>query len=320
MRQLLGYGRELSNTMSTPKKWISVAPIENSRWHTAVSLPIEFEKGVRIDRMPVWAYSTDTMVRLALADSERIKRSRNAFLVEYEAEALGSPDPEDRSDKPRGIQTTMHEAIFLANLALWIASPNAVGFCAMIHFDEADKEPQVRQYSSLREFLPHLDYENRILATEDFRLAQTLHKQLLLLDREGTVWRAAYSIWLGLREPDWASRFMQMWITMEALFGPEDAREITFRISQRIALFLSSEKSEASELFKDVKSSYSWRSKVAHGLRLSKLHRDESEVLSYSIEQLAATSMAKILSDTNLTKMFEGLQREEFLDNLVFTA
>lgn len=298
---------------------MTVAPIENSRWHTAVPLPIGFEKGVRVDRMPTWVYSTDTMIKLALADSERIKNSRNGFLVNYEAEALGSPDPNDKSGK-RGIQTSMHDSIFLANLGLWIANPNAIGFCAMIHFDEVNTAPRLRQYTPLREFRPHLDYENRILTIEDFHKARDLHKQLLLLDREGNIWRAVYSLWLGLREADWASRFMQMWIAMEALFGPEDAREITFRISQRIAFFLCSEKSKAHELFQEIKTSYSWRSKVAHGLRLSKLQQDESEVLSYSIEQLVASSVAKILSDSVLINVFEGTKREEYLDSLVFEA
>jgi hypothetical protein len=158
------------------------------------------------------------------------------------------------------------------------------------------------------------------LVDDDFVRARTLHKQLLSLDEAGTIWRAVYSVSLGLRETDWASRFMQMWIAMEALFGPEDAREITYRISQRIALFLIAEKRNAFDLFQEVKSSYSWRSKVAHGLRLNKLETDESEVLSYSIEQLVATSLKKILLDPNLVKTFDGAQREEFLDSLVFMA
>lgn len=300
------------------KKWMSIAPIENSRWHSSVLLPVDFDNGVRIDRMPKWAYSTDILSKLVLADSERIQGSKNAFLVDYEAAALGSPGPEEKGSMQRSVQSIMHEKISLANLGLWLSNPNAIGFFAIIHFDEVDVAPSLRQYEPVRAFHPHLDYEKRILLEQDFQLAAGLYRKLLRLDRKGTIWRAAYSIWLGMLETDWAARYMQMWIAMESLFGPEDAREITFRISQRIALFLMPDKIKAHELFLEVKESYSWRSKVAHGLRLSKLQPDESEVLSYSIEQLTAFATAKILSETQWIEKFESTQREEFLDNLVF--
>lgn len=271
--------------------------------------------------MPQWASSADATTQFTVSDAEKIKHSRLAFLVEYEADALGSPDPEDSSNnKERDIQTAKHELILLANLALWIANPNAIGIFAVIHFDDLDRQPNLRRYNPVRELILHLDYDNRILVELDFQLARRLHGQLLSLDGQGPAWRAAYSTYLRLREPDWASRFMQMWIAMEALFGPESGREITFQLSQRIAVFLSSEKREAPQLFRDVKSSYSWRCKAAHGLHLSKLKQDESEILSYTIEQLVATSMAKILSNADLIQTFEGPQREEFLENLILQA
>lgn len=50
------------------------------------------------------------------------------------------------------------------------------------------------------------------------------------------------------------------------MFGAEDGREITYRLSQRIAFFLASNQAEARQLFKEVKKAYSFRSKVAHGV------------------------------------------------------
>lgn len=298
---------------------MAVAPIENERWLTKSTVPIMFADGVRIDVVPKWVYSGIDSIQIDLANSQRIKGSRNAFLVEYDADALGTPDPNDTNKPPRDIQTAKHESIFLANLALWISNPNAVGYSAIIHFENVTVDPVLRQYAPVRGFSPHGAYARTILQNNDFSLAASLHSQLFKINRNGPIWLAAYSVWLGLRERDWASRFMQMWIALEALFGPEDAREITYRLSQRIAFFLENDKSKAFDLFKDVKTSYSWRSKIVHGLKLSKLDRDESEVLSCSIENIVASCLRKILSDPTLVDAFDGSDREDFLDKFAFT-
>ncbi|MBX3308523.1 MAG: hypothetical protein KF751_20950, partial [Nitrospira sp.] len=97
---------------------------------------------------------------------------------------------------------------------------------------------------------------------------------------------AAGATFRALLEQAWPLRFLLHWLAMESLFGPEDGREITFRLSQRVALFLESDKEKAQKLFSEVKNSYSWRSKVVHGLRLSKLKEDESYQLLVGLEQL----------------------------------
>lgn len=298
---------------------MAIAPIENDRWFTESPLPILFAEGVRIDTIPKWVYSGLDSIQIDFTNSQRIKGSRNAFQVEYSADAIGTPDPDDTKTPPRDIQTAKHEAIFLANLALWISNPNAVSYSAIIHYENVTADPLLRQYASIQGFKAHGAYLRRKLEHSDFELARSLHSQLSKLNRRGPVWLAAYSLWLGLHERDWASRFMQMWIALEALFGPDDAREITFRLSQRISFFLEPNKEKAFDLFKHVKASYSWRSKIVHGLKLSKLEQDESEVLSYSLEHMVAGSLRKILSDSKLIDFFDGSGREDFLDKFAFT-
>lgn len=105
---------------------------------------------------------------------------------------------------------------------------------------------------------------------------------------------------------------------MESLFGPEDGREITFRLSQRVALFLESDKEKAQKLFSEVKNSYSWRSKVVHGLRLSKLKEDESYQLLVGLEQLVRRSFLEVLRDDATARIFDGESREKYLDSMPF--
>lgn len=298
--------------------WMAVAPIENERWSTKSTLPISFARGVRIDVIPAWVYAGIDSIQIDFTNSQRIKGSKNAFLVEYDAEALGSPDPDDPKTPARDIQTARHEAILLANLALWIANPNAVGYSSITHFENITLNPLLCQYAQIQSFSPLGSYAHTVLTNADFLLACSLHAELFDLSRRGPTWLAAYSVSLGLRERDWASRFMQMWIALEALFGPEDAREITFRLAQRLAFFLESDKNLAFELFKEIRASYSWRSKIVHGLKLSKLTGEESEVLANSIEHIVATCLRKILLDHSLVHSFDGPQREDFLDKLAF--
>jgi len=55
------------------------------------------------------------------------------------------------------------------------------------------------------------------------------------------------------------------WIALEAIFLPEAATELSYRVSLRVAYFLSSSSDERLELFRRVRASYEERSRIAHG-------------------------------------------------------
>jgi len=266
--------------MST--KWITIAPLNEAFWLRTFSLPISFAESVTLDLIPSWARLPETLKHLGTVDAEQIKRSQYAFQVPFDADALGSPDPNPMLPFTRSIQEAKHELVSMANLACWVVKPCGLGFYAMMHFDEIDAEPQLRQYSHVRRFQPNEAYRKEILDNDAFLKAAEIHDILTKLDRKNTAWTAMYALWLGLCETDWASRFMQFWICLEALFGPQDAREMTFRISQRIAFFLETDPVKAKYIFDQTKKSYSWRSKIVHGLHLTKLTQEESGQLSIS--------------------------------------
>ena len=112
-------------------------------------------------------------------------------------------------------------------------------------------------------------------------------------------------------------RYSLFWIALEALFGPEDAREITYRLSQRVALFLAKDSSEARALFTKARNGYGFRSKIVHGRWKGNA---KSQVLMADAERLVRESLVRLLQDDELMKVFCGKKREAFLDDLVFSA
>ena len=217
----------------------------------------------------------------------------------------------------RSMLSVALHTISLANLALWISKPNGLSFGAVITCKD-DEVIEISNYSRMRRFKPHIDYFDQSVNHEDFVTACTVYQQLLVIDTDGSTWRAVYSLWTALRETDWATRFMQVWMGLEALFGPADGRELSFRISQRIALFLKNDMPAARKLFANVKESYQWRSKVVHGLHIAKLKPEDSRRLSLFAERLMWRVLLKELSDSHIMSIFESADRESFLDNLVF--
>src|ERR1039458_10151466 len=60
-------------------------------------------------------------------------------------------------------------------------------------------------------------------------------------------------------------RYAFFWLALEALFGPKDSGETTFKLSQRIAFFLADTPELARELYHKVKACYNTRSRIIHG-------------------------------------------------------
>jgi hypothetical protein len=121
----------------------------------------------------------------------------------------------------------------------------------------------------------------------------------------------------------WEIRYTLYWIGLEALFGPEDPREMTYRISQRIAFFLSEDVGRAQDLFRQMKDAYSLRSKVVHGMLVSKSrgwNEESSQALAYGTEDVLSRALNKILQDKGLVGIFTGKRRETWLDDLAFST
>jgi len=122
-----------------------------------------------------------------------------------------------------------------------------------------------------------------------------------------------------LTSKDWDIRYILIWVALETLFGPEDGREITYRISQRISFFLSNDVEEAKIKFDIAKMNYSWRSKVIHGLKIDKLSKEKSTDILKTSEKLLRASLLKLYDNFDLHSNFNKKSRDKYLDHLVFT-
>ena len=246
-----------------------------------------------------------------------IVEASHCFLVEYEAEAFGSPDPEWKGDQPRSIQGSKQDLVVLANLALWLRRPSPACFVFTIHGPKVGESPRSQSINRPSPLLCHPKDEETVLSPEDVELARELHSSLVQLPRDHSVWTAARATWAALQMNIIEIRYLLFWIALEALYGPEDAREITFRLAQRMALFLAEDASEARELFRAAKKCYGFRSKVAHGRWKPS---PEADSLMGEAETFVRRSMIRILRDSELTAKFGGKEREAYLDDLVFSS
>ncbi len=97
---------------------------------------------------------------------------------------------------------------------------------------------------------PLPEYESAELKIEDFVAAGDLARALRTLGVQGTLRAATQAATRAITETGWTLRFLILWLVIESLFGPEDAREITFRLSQRLALFMGTDSEETRALFR----------------------------------------------------------------------
>jgi hypothetical protein len=293
----------------------TVVPIHN------VDLPsstnVEFGGGLVLTATPEWVGRQKLLELASMQDREAVKHSSHAFIVSYDAEALGELDPNCTGTGPKSIQESKYELCILGNLALWLSKPSPVCFSVVIHATQFGDEPVAQQIQSNgATLLCHpQDVEARVTASE-LALAQTLHKGLVALKLAGTVSTAVRATWAGLQTNIETIRYALFWIALEALFGPEDAREINYRLCQRMALFLESDKSAAKALFVTAKKGYAFRSKIVHGR-----WKEEPESTSRmaEVESLVRRSLTQVVATDDLRSKFSGAAREGFLDDLVWS-
>lgn len=306
-----------------PRRWLTIAPIGDlGRLPSDLMLPYYFTDRVSLSTIPEWLLaeknpSMNDPLRPELRETIKDKTTY-CIAVEYEADALGSPDPEWAGESPRAIQETATASVFDIFLSFWLVRPTSFYFREVAHIVTNDSEYVIRQIERYDPFCALQGYSNESYGIEELERVRLLFNSLRSLSIRGTIRTASQVTAQALPEQGWALRFLMLWLALESLFGPEEPRETTFRLSQRIALFLSADRSMAQELFSQVKASYAWRSKVVHGLRLARLKSQESQRLIVELEDVVRRSLMAVLSDSLLITKFDGGARERYLDGLVF--
>lgn len=303
------------------KTWATVAPIGGFFGRPeAPNLPFYFSDDISLQLLPDWITSDNDLdlLRPRLRQAIKDKKAEYCLLVEYQADALGMPDPSYIGPEARSIQDAALAKIYVVMLSLWLARPTGVHYREIAHCERNGGDWLVRQIADHFRFWPLPEYSYNQISAEDADRAKRLFDVLFNAPQKGPVWAAVSSLGLALTQKEWILRYLLFWLALEALFGPDDAREITFRISQRIAFFLTRGEKSRHEMFDDMKESYKWRSKIVHGVRISKLKSELSAILITNLEDTARRALLTILEDNALAKIFTGKGRERYLDDLVF--
>ena len=293
----------------------TVIPIHNVELDPATSY--EFSGGLLLTAMPAWIPGQKMLDRLSVIDREAVRQATHAFVLSYTADGLGSPDPDWKGTDHKSIQETKYEIGVMANLALWLTRPSPVCFAVVLHACQFGSQPVIQQTQRFSELLCHpSDLEARITGT-DLPFAAKLHKGLLEVTRDTALWTAVRSAWAGLQMNIESIRCLLFWVALEAVFGPEDGREITYRLSQRVGFFLGASRVEARQLFDTAKAGYGFRSKIVHGQWKEDLNATKRMAKAEILFRLA---LVRILQDQALVTTFSTKKRENFLDSLVFNS
>ena len=284
----------------------------------AFQLPIELAAGVRIEPVPEWVKEKPALKVLSWLDRKNIKSAKLTFAIEYDAEALGSPDPDWSDQNPRSIQSVIDEKFVLASVALWLAKPCRLTCGPVLHFGRQGDPESLRRSGSLSTVLIRDDENENTPSSADFDQAGAFLEVILSLQRDTAIWLAIRMLVRALTESMWEARYLWQWVVLKALFGPDSGGETTYRLAQRIALFLGETPDNRKNLFETAKKAYSWRSKIVHGSRLSKLTPSKSKELTVFTEKVLRDALQKILGSPELVQQFGNKKRDEYLDGLTF--
>jgi hypothetical protein len=302
-------------------RWATVAPV-NPEWRGPtfdVAEEIDIGWGVHLVPLPAWLKQQNITRYMSWVERERyINEGKFALSVEYEAESLGEPDPQSNMG-PMSKQHVAAERLRRANLALWLARPSWAGFPMVISAHE-DQGDWVHRETYPTDTIRPIDRDAaNALSRADFSLAKKLGDAASTLSIRASTWVAMMLLWRALTEWWWESRYLLLWVALEALFGSGNPNETTYRLSQRLAFFLAEDRSKVRSFYDRAKAGYSARSKVVHGFQHLSLVKEKADSLLADTEFFVRAALCKILMDAGHLRTFAGKQqREDFLDGLVF--
>ena len=184
--------------------------------------------------LPEWILKDSMLDELDSNSRDWIRKATHGLVANYEAVSFGEPDPDWNGPEPKAIQETKREQGMLAMLSLWMSRPSPVTFVAVLH-GTTSGPPVLLHMDTGPSILCHPQDAKQRLTAEDLPLAAQLHRSLVSVSQDSSVWTSAMATWQGLQMNVERIRHLLFWIALEALFGSADGREVTYRLSQRLA-------------------------------------------------------------------------------------
>jgi hypothetical protein len=273
----------------------------------AIGAGVKLGHDVSIVPLPDEARFWLTSDRFSFSDRDQNRGAQFALQLDYEiADELGN----------------LREKLTLANIALWIAKPSRIWFENTVFLDNKQAPPFAYALrTDARLSLDTRDCKNELDAT-DFGTASRILDALCGIPQMGMLWSATQLLWRALTDPFWSTRYVVLWVVMEALYGPKRGKGITLTIAQRVSRFLGSDAADVDRLRKWAIDAYDTRSLLVHGSRVIRpdgtlrLTAEEQHEANHSTESVIRQSLTKILLSKQLTGHFDGGGRNHFLNNV----
>jgi hypothetical protein len=291
-----------------------VAPIET------VPIYVYEEKigpSVTLTRIPEWFKEDREHVRKVLGELRSID-SAACLLATFEANAFGeretASDPSSRSKDRAAI-----EALQVSLLSLWLTCPSALTFEFVITREpEFSPGGSVISTMSLPGIKPRPRYADRILNGSHIKLANKIASAILQRPRRSAIQTACRFLWCALTEQIWEIRFVNLWIALEAILGPEkDLWGIHRTIPRRLARLLNPDNDKNGQIaYAMAYESNDWRCAFVHGGRFGRLDKSRSESMMLETEGMIMTCLRKILLDLQLLRIFISADRDNYLEKL----
>jgi len=298
----------------------TVVPLHNLSLGKGARVP--FGEGLVLQDVPEWLRNEPILNEISYTDRQLTLAAEHALVAEYEAAAIGQPDPDWQGKEPKSIQEVKAERAILANLALWLMHPTTICFSNVFHAiswavpGEVEKQPWVQQIVPHNRLLCHPKDVNNVIQPNQIIKAARIHQVLCSIPRGNPVWEALRASWAALTLNSADLRYACFWMGLEALFGAEDGTEVTYKLSQRIALFLADSPQVARDLFRKAKTCYRTRSKIIHG-RWE--HDPKIDGVMADTESIVRTVLRHLADYPDLLTTFMSRGRDKFLEDFVFS-
>lgn len=293
--------------------WESVAPI-----FPADALPDGVSPvgtGVVLDAVPDWFKEERRYAATEFGKRESLA-SDACLKARFEAEGLGELC-EGPGGKLQKNDEVSWERIRIASLALWLARPSSLHVELVV-----TKEPEpglggtAIRGSTLESIRPRQQYAGAKITAKDLVNADKLATAIQGVPHPSSLWTAVRFLWLALTEGLWETRYVNLWVAIEALFGPGDRRKVAEKLRKRVAKFLNDDCAEAITARDMVDDGYDLRCAALHGGRLQGRTAEEVEDSMLVSEGILMTALRKVLGDPALTATFCSASRDAYLDTL----
>lgn len=273
--------------------------------------------GVMLTGTPEWFKEELRLLQKSVGERESFA-SPFALVCTFEADSYGDPDPSVTWPKARSKQDAAVEAVKLGALALWLARPTGVTFDAVsVGVPEPGQEATVRSCRPIQRYVPLPRYTAASLKVADLAEADAFATALRTVPRPSATWTALRFLDLALAEELWHVRLLLLWVGIEALFGPEDRRNVQDVTARRVARFLNPGNDvDGRQAYDLVWKSYDERCVVAHGARISDATPDERETIVLEAEGILRSTLRRLLEEPAALAALSSSQRDAYLEQL----